>query len=69
MRWTSAIVLSLLSDGLAKPTRPNAAWDFTITHDKIERAAEPTNSALSNYKLRGKTVDPSALGVDRLSGR
>ncbi len=49
------------------PTSPyhsNAAWDFTITHDKVERTAEPTNSTLSNYKLRGKTVDPSALGVD-----
>ncbi|OAA72821.1 carboxypeptidase Y [Akanthomyces lecanii RCEF 1005] len=67
MRWTYSVVLSLLSPGLAKPTSPyhsNAAWDFTATHNKIERAAEPTKSAFSNYALRGRTLDSSALGVD-----
>ncbi|OAQ97755.1 hypothetical protein LLEC1_00419 [Akanthomyces lecanii] len=67
MQWTYSVVLSLLSAGLAKPTNPyhsNAAWDFHITHDKVERATEPTNSAVANYALRGRTLDPSALGVD-----
>ncbi|OAA54689.1 carboxypeptidase Y [Cordyceps fumosorosea ARSEF 2679] len=65
MLWNVA-AFSFLSAGLAKPTNPyqsNTAWDFTISHDKNGRSAG-TNSIISNYKLRGKTVDPSVLGVD-----
>lgn len=70
MRWACSVVLNLLSAGLAKPTSPyhsTATWDFTVSQDKIERAAEPSRAALANYALRGRALDPSALAVDTVN--
>ncbi|KAM3432850.1 hypothetical protein NHJ13734_006701 [Beauveria thailandica] len=64
MRWTAAVVSSLLSVILGNPHQSNAVWDFTITHSNAERASESLHATNSDYKLRGKTVDPSALGID-----
>ncbi|KAM3551673.1 hypothetical protein ARSEF4850_007756 [Beauveria asiatica] len=61
MRWTAAVVSSLLSVSPGNPHQSNAIWDFTITHSNAERAAESLHATNSDYKLRGKTVDPSAL--------
>ncbi|OAA40513.1 carboxypeptidase Y [Beauveria brongniartii RCEF 3172] len=62
--WTAPVVSSLLSVSLGNPHQSNTVWDLTITHSNTERAAESLKPTNSNYKLRGKTVDQSALGVD-----
>lgn len=69
MRWSATFLLGLVSTTLAKPTytrRPNKSWDFILNGADIERREEPTNATLSEYSLRGKSVDPSALGVDKV---
>ncbi|KAM3547923.1 hypothetical protein MY1884_009385 [Beauveria asiatica] len=53
-----------LSVSPGNPHQSNAVWDFIITHSNAERAAESLHATNSDYKLRGKTVDPSALGID-----
>lgn len=67
MRWSTTFLFGLVSTVLAKPTyhrRPDSSWDYVINGVEVERRDEQTNSSLANYSLRGKSIDPSSLGVD-----
>ncbi|KAM3502173.1 hypothetical protein MY11210_009145 [Beauveria gryllotalpidicola] len=69
MRWSAAFLVGLVSTSLAKPTnqrRPDKSWDYIVNGAEIERREEPTNAGITNYSLRGKHVDPSSLGVDKV---
>ncbi|KAM0737935.1 hypothetical protein ACQRIT_007939 [Beauveria bassiana] len=69
MRWSAAFLLGLVSTSLAKPTqqrRPDKSWDYIVNGAEIERREEPANASIANYSLRGKSVDPSSLGVDKV---
>ncbi|KAJ6781194.1 hypothetical protein PWT90_05971 [Aphanocladium album] len=63
MRFTPAAILGLLSSGLAKLTTPShdTAWDFTVTEDATRHSNDQSTPDLSNYKLRGRAVDPGSL--------
>ncbi|TQW01031.1 carboxypeptidase Y precursor [Cordyceps javanica] len=67
MRWYATFLLGLASTALAKPTyqrRPDDSWDYIVKGADIERREEPANDTIAHYSLRGKSVDPSSLGVD-----
>ncbi|EGX89991.1 carboxypeptidase Y [Cordyceps militaris CM01] len=69
MRWSASFLLGLASTVLATPSYqrlPDSKWDYIVNGLDIERREEPANSTLSHYSLRGKSVDPSILGVDKV---
>ncbi|KAK6525356.1 hypothetical protein TWF694_005495 [Orbilia ellipsospora] len=48
--------------------RLNDQWDYQVSGKMLSRRANDTNprSTLHTYSLRGKTVDPSSLGLDKV---
>ncbi|KAJ6786716.1 hypothetical protein PWT90_08974 [Aphanocladium album] len=66
MRWSTTFLIALASSALAKPTHHRIAdekWDYIVSGADIQRR-EATNATLAQYSLRGKSVDPSSLGLD-----
>ena len=80
MRLSATLALSFVSAVLALPgtgttkapetfRRPDSAWEFIVkgadAEDDIEKRGE-SNSSIAAYNLRGQSVDPSSLGIDKV---
>jgi len=59
--------MSILSSPKPHKRRPDNHWDFHVTGEKVQMAEDgqkKLSGDLGPYKLRGKKVDPSKIGVD-----
>ncbi|OAA60023.1 carboxypeptidase Y [Cordyceps fumosorosea ARSEF 2679] len=69
MKWSATFLLGLVSTALAKPSYkrlPDDRWDYIVDGAEIERRGESADNTTSSYTLRGRSVDPSSLGVDKV---